>query len=78
MSKSPAPGLYSPAFEHDSCGFGLIAQLDSKASRWLVETAVSALARPTFSPSRSCSLYERSGWVAVRYSGSASVYSKMR
>jgi glutamate synthase (NADPH/NADH) large chain len=38
-------GLYDPRFEHDSCGFGLIAQIDSKPSRWLVETAVSALAR---------------------------------
>lgn len=45
MSDGQVRGLYDPRFEHDSCGFGLIAQLDSKASRWLVETAVSALAR---------------------------------
>ncbi|MDH3746817.1 MAG: glutamate synthase large subunit [Gammaproteobacteria bacterium] len=40
-------GLYDPAFEHDSCGFGLIANLDDLPSHWLVETAISALARLT-------------------------------
>ena len=43
----PRGGLYSPAFEHDSCGFGLIAQMDNRASHWLVRTAVEALARLT-------------------------------
>jgi glutamate synthase (NADPH/NADH) large chain len=43
----PRGGLYSPAFEHDSCGFGLIAQMDDRASHWLVRTAVDALARLT-------------------------------
>ena len=43
----PSAGLYSPAFEHDSCGFGLIAQMDDRASHWLVRTAVDALARLT-------------------------------
>ena len=38
-------GLYDPAFEHDSCGFGLIANIDGKASGWLVDQAFSALAR---------------------------------
>ena len=38
-------GLYDPAFEHDSCGFGLIASIDGKASAWLVDQAFSALAR---------------------------------
>ncbi len=36
--------LYSPDFEQDSCGFGLIAQLDDKATHWLVRTAISSLA----------------------------------
>jgi glutamate synthase (NADPH/NADH) large chain len=40
-------GLYSPAFEHDSCGFGLIAQMDGVASHWLVSTAIGALKRLT-------------------------------
>jgi len=39
--------LYSPDFEQDSCGFGLIAQLDDKPSHWLVETAISSLAKLT-------------------------------
>jgi glutamate synthase (NADPH/NADH) large chain len=43
----PASGLYRPAFEHDNCGFGLIANMDGKASHWLVQTAVTALARMT-------------------------------
>ncbi|GLS03577.1 glutamate synthase large subunit [Chitiniphilus shinanonensis] len=36
--------LYSPQFEQDSCGFGLIAQMDDKPSHWLVSTAISSLA----------------------------------
>jgi len=40
-------GLYSPAFEHDACGFGLIAQMDDRASHWLVRTAIGALERLT-------------------------------
>ena len=40
-----AQGLYDPAFERDSCGFGLIANLDDLPSHWVVETAISALAR---------------------------------
>ncbi len=48
MSKKPAStGLYDPRFEHDSCGFGLIANLDDKPSHWLVETSIQALARLT-------------------------------
>jgi len=39
------PGLYDANFEHDSCGFGLIACLENKASGWLVQTSLSALAR---------------------------------
>ena len=40
-------GLYSPAFEKDSCGFGLIANMDGDASHWLVSTAVKSLGRLT-------------------------------
>ncbi len=39
--------LYSPDFERDSCGFGLIAQMDNQASHDLVATAISSLARLT-------------------------------
>ncbi|MBI2383753.1 MAG: glutamate synthase large subunit [Gammaproteobacteria bacterium] len=39
------PGLYRPEFERDSCGFGLIAQMDDKPSHWLVKTAIGALHR---------------------------------
>ncbi len=37
-------GLYRPEFEKDSCGFGLIAQMDGKPSHWLVQTAINSLA----------------------------------
>jgi glutamate synthase (NADPH/NADH) large chain len=40
-------GLYRPAFEHDSCGFGMICQMDGVASHELVQTAVQALSRLT-------------------------------
>lgn len=40
-------GLYRPEFEHDNCGFGLIAQIDGEASHKLVKTAINALARMT-------------------------------
>lgn len=46
MRRQPA-GLYHPEFEHDSCGFGLMAQMDGQESHWLVKTAVSALGRMT-------------------------------
>ncbi len=36
--------LYSPDFEQDSCGFGLIAQLDDQATHKLVTTAIASLA----------------------------------
>jgi len=38
-------GLYDASFEHDSCGFGMIANSDGRASRWLVDQAFSALAK---------------------------------
>ena len=40
-------GLYNPAYEKDSCGFGLIAQIDDKPSHWLVKTSIESLARLT-------------------------------
>lgn len=40
-------GLYRPEFERDNCGFGLIAHMDGEPSHWLIETAISALARLT-------------------------------
>ncbi len=43
----PATGLYRPAFEKDSCGFGLIANIDDKPSHWLVKTSIEALGRLT-------------------------------
>ncbi len=45
--KKQISGLYDPAFEKDSCGFGLIAQMDGKPSHWLLTTAINALARLT-------------------------------
>ena len=38
------PRLYDASFEHDSCGFGLVAQIDGRASAWVVDTAFTALA----------------------------------
>jgi len=42
-----SPGLYEPAYERDSCGFGLIASLDDAPSHWLVRTAITSLNRLT-------------------------------
>ena len=47
MTERQATGLIDPAFERDSCGFGLIANLDDMPSHWVVETAIAALARLT-------------------------------
>ncbi|MEL0082674.1 MAG: glutamate synthase large subunit [Gammaproteobacteria bacterium] len=44
---TPDIGLYRPQFEHDSCGFGLIAQMDGVASHDLVQSAIDSLARLT-------------------------------
>ncbi len=43
----PTRGLYRPEFEKDSCGFGLIAQMDNRPSHWLVRTSINSLARLT-------------------------------
>jgi glutamate synthase (NADPH/NADH) large chain len=47
MTAPPVPGLHSPEFERDSCGFGLIAQIDDRPSRALVDAGLRALARLT-------------------------------
>ena len=38
-----AQGLYSPEFEHDSCGVGFIVHLKGQRSHQLVEDGLSAL-----------------------------------
>lgn len=43
MRRSPTRGLYDPASEHDSCGFGLIAQVDGTCSRSIIDGALQAL-----------------------------------
>ena len=45
MVQQYSPRLYDASFEHDSCGFGLIAQIDGLASAWVVDTAFAALAK---------------------------------
>jgi glutamate synthase (NADPH/NADH) large chain len=45
MTTSAHSGLYHPSFEKDSCGFGLIANLDDQPSHWLVKTAIASLNR---------------------------------
>ncbi len=37
--------LYSPTFERDNCGFGLIANMDDKPSNWVIQTSIEALNR---------------------------------
>ena len=40
-------GLCRAVHERDSCGFGLIASLDDRASHWVLKTAISSLNRLT-------------------------------
>ena len=47
MTQNFANTLHDPAFHRDSCGFGLIANLDDIPSHFVVQTAISALARLT-------------------------------
>ncbi len=47
MSTQNPRGLYRESFEKDSCGFGLIANLDDQPSHWLVKTAIASLNRLT-------------------------------
>ena len=45
MTSRAVPRLYDPSFEHDSCGFGLIASVRGEKSAWLVDQAFRALAK---------------------------------
>jgi glutamate synthase (NADPH/NADH) large chain len=45
--ESDQGGLYDPREDHDSCGFGLIAQLDDRPCRSVVDAALAALTRMT-------------------------------
>ncbi len=45
--RAATQGLYKEAYERDSCGFGLIANLDDQPSHWLVRTAITSLNRLT-------------------------------
>ena len=47
MTMQTQNSLYNPEFDRDSCGFGLIANLDDLPSHHVIETAISALARLT-------------------------------
>jgi len=47
MTERTVKTLHDPAFHRDSCGFGLIANLDDLPSHWVVQTAIAALARLT-------------------------------
>ena len=47
MTEQSAKTLLDPALHKDSCGFGLIANLDDLPSHWVIETAIEALARLT-------------------------------
>ncbi len=47
MASIVPTGLYHPKFEKDSCGFGLITQIDDVPSHWLVKTSIESLARLT-------------------------------
>jgi glutamate synthase (NADPH/NADH) large chain len=47
MSIEQQQGLYRDSYEKDSCGFGLIANLDDQPSHWLVKTAIASLNRLT-------------------------------
>src|SRR5688572_22415921 len=46
-TESRAPSLYNPAFEHDGCGTGFIADIAGRASHRVVEMAVEACVRVT-------------------------------
>ncbi|MDR3225590.1 MAG: glutamate synthase large subunit [Clostridiales Family XIII bacterium] len=43
LSNTKHPGLYEPKFEHDSCGIGLLVNIDGRRSHQLVKDAVLAL-----------------------------------
>jgi glutamate synthase domain-containing protein 1 len=39
----PEQGLYSPAYEHDACGVGFVANIKGKASHGIVKNALRVL-----------------------------------
>ncbi|WP_431635456.1 glutamate synthase large subunit [Dyella sp. KULCS107] len=45
LHQQVTPRMYDASFEHDSCGFGLVSQVDGRASAWVVDTAFDALAK---------------------------------
>ena len=47
MTEQRRKSLLDPELHRDSCGFGLIANLDDLPSHWVVKTAIEALARLT-------------------------------
>jgi glutamate synthase (NADPH/NADH) large chain len=47
MTEHHGNNLLDPELHRDSCGFGLIANLDDLPSHWVVSTAIEALARLT-------------------------------
>ena len=47
MTERHRKNLLDPELHHDSCGFGLIANLDDLPSHWVVERAIDALVRLT-------------------------------
>ncbi|MDX1481016.1 MAG: glutamate synthase large subunit [Woeseiaceae bacterium] len=47
MKRPASPSLYDRSLDRDSCGFGLIANLDDRPSHAVIETAITALARLT-------------------------------
>jgi glutamate synthase (NADPH/NADH) large chain len=47
MADRSTNNLLDPEQHRDSCGFGLIANLDDLPSHWVIETAIEALARLT-------------------------------
>ncbi|MBF0265274.1 MAG: glutamate synthase large subunit [Gammaproteobacteria bacterium] len=40
-------GIYSPSFEKENCGFGLISHMDGAKSHWVIEKSIESLARLT-------------------------------
>jgi glutamate synthase domain-containing protein 1 len=47
MHDSSTYPLYDGNWEHDACGTGFLAQVSGKASHYVVQTALEALARLT-------------------------------
>jgi glutamate synthase (NADPH/NADH) large chain len=49
MTRNPGPiaPLYSPAYEHDSCGVGLVVDIAGRPSREIVEKALAGLVNLT-------------------------------